>query len=240
MIKFFRRIRYNLLEENKTGKYLKYAFGEIILVVVGILIALQINNWNEDRKNQDELYKIHNQIVFELDNDIEELTQNLEFYETLKPVFDKVISNSRTIDLLDDGLSRLLARSTSTNLNKSGIQRLKAMSVKDSLSLRLIELYDLIETVTIIPVENRISTEGQELAKIYRDNYGWYTEWISKRITKDNSSKELQDYFVNSQEYRHYVVSNYQKIYNNYVPALEIALVELKAIKSAIEHKINK
>jgi len=50
MIKFFRKIRQNLLKENKTGKYFKYAIGEIILVVIGILIALQINNWNENRK----------------------------------------------------------------------------------------------------------------------------------------------------------------------------------------------
>lgn len=47
MIKFFRNIRQNLLAEGKIGKYLKYASGEIILVVIGILIALQINNWNE-------------------------------------------------------------------------------------------------------------------------------------------------------------------------------------------------
>ncbi len=51
MIKFFRKIRQNLLIENKTGKYLKYAVGEIVLVVIGILIALQINTWKEDRKN---------------------------------------------------------------------------------------------------------------------------------------------------------------------------------------------
>ena len=50
MIKFFRKIRYDLMEKNKTGKYLKYAIGEIVLVVIGILIALQINNWNESRK----------------------------------------------------------------------------------------------------------------------------------------------------------------------------------------------
>ncbi|MDT0622672.1 DUF6090 family protein [Croceitalea vernalis] len=50
MIKFFRKIRQNLLLENKTGKYLKYAIGEILLVVIGILLALQINNWNERRK----------------------------------------------------------------------------------------------------------------------------------------------------------------------------------------------
>ena len=50
MIKFFRKIRQNLLSEGKTGKYLKYAIGEIVLVVIGILIALQINNWNERQK----------------------------------------------------------------------------------------------------------------------------------------------------------------------------------------------
>ena len=49
MIKFFRKIRYDLIEKNKTGKYLKYAIGEIVLVVIGILIALSINNWNENR-----------------------------------------------------------------------------------------------------------------------------------------------------------------------------------------------
>ena len=52
MIKFFRKIRQNLLSEGKTGKYFKYAIGEIVLVVIGILIALQINNWNENRKNK--------------------------------------------------------------------------------------------------------------------------------------------------------------------------------------------
>ena len=52
MIKFFRKIRYDFMEKNKTGKYLKYAIGEIILVVIGILIALSINSWNQDRLDQ--------------------------------------------------------------------------------------------------------------------------------------------------------------------------------------------
>jgi hypothetical protein len=49
LIKFFRKIRQKTLTENKFGKYLTYGIGEIILVVIGILIALQINNWNEER-----------------------------------------------------------------------------------------------------------------------------------------------------------------------------------------------
>lgn len=49
MIKFFRQIRKSLLSEGKTGKYLKYAIGEIVLVMIGILLALQVNNWNVNR-----------------------------------------------------------------------------------------------------------------------------------------------------------------------------------------------
>ena len=58
MIKFFRKIRQNLIMENNIGKYFKYAIGEIILVVIGILIALQINNWNEERKDNKTLISI--------------------------------------------------------------------------------------------------------------------------------------------------------------------------------------
>lgn len=52
MIKFFRKIRQNLISEGKTANYIIYAIGEIILIVFGILIALQINNWNELRKQK--------------------------------------------------------------------------------------------------------------------------------------------------------------------------------------------
>ncbi|MBO0329834.1 DUF6090 family protein [[Muricauda] lutisoli] len=51
MIKFFRKIRQQLLAENKFGKYLTYAIGEIVLVVIGILFALQINKWKENNEN---------------------------------------------------------------------------------------------------------------------------------------------------------------------------------------------
>lgn len=51
MIHLFRKIRHRLLEQNRLTRYLIYAFGEIVLVVIGILIALQINNWNENRKD---------------------------------------------------------------------------------------------------------------------------------------------------------------------------------------------
>ena len=73
MIKFFRHIRQNLIIEKKTGKpafaagrYLKYAIGEIILVMVGILLALQVSNWNEKRK-QDANF---NKLIYDHENEI--------------------------------------------------------------------------------------------------------------------------------------------------------------------------
>lgn len=69
MIKFFRKIRQRLLTENKFSKYLIYAIGEIILVVIGILIALQVNNWNEgrikDKKFEGLLEQIYKSIYVE-------------------------------------------------------------------------------------------------------------------------------------------------------------------------------
>ena len=68
MIKFFRKIRQKLLTENKFSKYLIYAIGEIILVVIGILIALQVNNANEVRKSYRELDKINQNLLQEFES----------------------------------------------------------------------------------------------------------------------------------------------------------------------------
>ena len=74
MIKFFRKIRQKLLVENRFNKYLLYAIGEIVLVVIGILIALQINNWNQQRlENKDE-----NTILSNLNEEFLENQKNLE------------------------------------------------------------------------------------------------------------------------------------------------------------------
>ena len=71
MIKFFRKIRQQLLSQNKLSKYLLYALGEIFLVVLGILIALQINNWNEERKAKKYERKLISELIKTLEDDYE-------------------------------------------------------------------------------------------------------------------------------------------------------------------------
>jgi hypothetical protein len=78
MIKFFRKIRQNLLLENKTGKYFKYAVGEIILVMIGILLALQVNNWNTERIQRSESRELSKRLLQETNQNIELLKLEVE------------------------------------------------------------------------------------------------------------------------------------------------------------------
>ncbi|MBT8180688.1 MAG: hypothetical protein KJO53_03770, partial [Eudoraea sp.] len=93
MIKFFRKIRQNLLSEGKTGKYLKYAIGEIFLVVLGILIALSINNWNEDRKTA------HTEIEYLIRLRSDLANDTVDFHRRIKYA-DRVIADHKKAFLI--------------------------------------------------------------------------------------------------------------------------------------------
>lgn len=83
MIKFFRTIRQKLLSENKFSKYLIYAIGEIILVVIGILIALSLNNWNDKRKNDNIKHLLINDLILELQSSKKSLKDAITMGDTL-------------------------------------------------------------------------------------------------------------------------------------------------------------
>jgi hypothetical protein len=93
MIKFFRRIRQQLVSQNRFSKYMLYAIGEIVLVVIGILIALSINNWNQNRlaskKQQALLSALHL-----------EFTSNKEQLEEVVKVHERALENSQSITML--------------------------------------------------------------------------------------------------------------------------------------------
>jgi hypothetical protein len=98
MLKFFRNIRKNLIGEGKTTKYFKYAIGEIVLVVIGILIALQINNWNQ----------VQNEKIVEsgyMQNLLEDLNEDIGLYEDIEQknlviyqLIDSIIPNLKHKD----------------------------------------------------------------------------------------------------------------------------------------------
>jgi hypothetical protein len=77
MLKFFRRIRQNLLLQDKTSRYFKYAIGEIVLVMIGILLALQVNTWNEQRKLNNEEQHLLEDLLSEFHLNLENLKDNM-------------------------------------------------------------------------------------------------------------------------------------------------------------------
>ncbi|WNH13212.1 DUF6090 family protein [Thalassobellus suaedae] len=100
MIKFFRKIRQKMLTENKFSKYLLYAIGEIVLVVIGILIALQINNWNEKQKLAEKTQEYYGQLLDDLKSDIkfskhylEESSIYLNEYNIYTKAYNKEVLN---------------------------------------------------------------------------------------------------------------------------------------------------
>jgi len=113
MINFFRNIRRSLAEENKVTPYLRYAIGEIVLVMVGILLALQVNNWNTRRLNKMEESSILHQLKEEYLGKMEELTQKVNIRNIMIEGSYKVLENidQENYDLSIDSLNTYLGQS---------------------------------------------------------------------------------------------------------------------------------
>jgi hypothetical protein len=104
MIKFFRKIRQKMLTENKFGKYMIYAIGEIVLVVIGILIALSINDWNDNQKNKLAEKKYVNDLIKDLKNDNISLKQLNIFLEKKSASKTKILPILKGINVEIDSI----------------------------------------------------------------------------------------------------------------------------------------
>ncbi len=104
MIPFFRKTRKKLADDNKPMKYMRYAIGEIALVVIGILIALSVNNWNEERKLKIETKKYIQRLI----SDIESDTTNI--HNGMKVRNETIINIKAYFDFFDT--TRHLLKST--------------------------------------------------------------------------------------------------------------------------------
>ena len=102
MLRFFRQIRQRLLTDNKFSKYLLYAVGEILLVVIGILIAFQVDNWNEDRKARQNELVVAQDIYLELLESREYLDQTLEMWRQrrkyIRVLSDTLVSENPNLE----------------------------------------------------------------------------------------------------------------------------------------------
>lgn len=150
MIKFFRKIRQNLIMENKSGKYIKYAIGEIFLVMIGILLALQVNNWNEGRKlKQTEislLKELRSDLLFsknEMDIILAGNSRQVKLYKKINSYIEKDLPYNNELDSafveIDKWSAPYIPTITYENLKNIGIDIIQ----NDSLKRQIVKAYEL-------------------------------------------------------------------------------------------------
>ena len=127
MINFFRKIRKQLADDNMPVKYFRYAIGEIVLVVIGILIALSINNWNETNNNKASA-KLHLKTISNnIKEDVLQLEEFYKFTDTTLQISKRLTRQFQTLDPVDEYtthyITKLLLEKT-TSPNKSGLETL--------------------------------------------------------------------------------------------------------------------
>lgn len=203
MIKFFRNIRKGLLREGKTAKYLKYAVGEIILVVAGILIALQINNLNEERKESDREQAVLKQLKSEFSSNLGQLDSKIALrVDMMRDLEDclnyfasqEVASDSLFTAKLNSLLLPLTFDPIQNDLVSSGnIQILKNIQLKQILTnwtsdvhqLREVEqLYVDYFSHSIVPFFDKTGT-GRNVIKYFWED-STRTSYLMEEFDKSN------------------------------------------------------
>lgn len=231
MIKFFRKIRQRLLTENKFTQYMLYAIGEIVLVVIGILIALQINNWNAEQKMGKEEIGILNNLLDDLysakeQSDIEISNEN-QLKESLLVALGKnsnkrklgrnTISDSVFYDILwnsNPNLPVLNSYSDIKNTGKIGI--IKNRSIRENFTNLELTLTGLTSLVA-----DRLTLQQMRIDDIIVNDVN-FVRLLKSMEPSINIDNELQN--------------NYNLILNNQKTRNLLAL-KLSLTSSAIKHR---
>lgn len=203
MIKIFRKIRFDLMEKNKTGKYLKYAIGEIVLVVIGILIALQINNWNnEQNRNKSEAILL-NQLRTDLMESQKELEVIKRFYLVRAQASAKVLRVFWAPETLNDTIAKFINLPQSSRIYSPILGT--ARSLINSGNIDLIRSAELKNSIIsyVEKVEYKLKDIGRYEETYYRNginevkkvipNTYMSKEWFSK-IQKEDSINGTRNY----------------------------------------------
>ena len=179
MIPFFRKIRKKMADDNRPLKYMRYAIGEIVLVVIGILIALQINNWNEEKNNAAQVNKHLATLRLNLQDDVKQAEKLLIVIDTALQYSNIFLDQFKTVKPVDKSVQMyLICLMLEHNLevNKSGINAIinsNGMAyINEGLQLKILNYYRHIEQLA-----SREEITNSDIQLNYepyvKENYSW-------------------------------------------------------------------
>ena len=216
MIKFFRKIRQSLLAQNKMSKYLLYAFGEIILVVIGILLALSINNRNQQKINDNKITNILKEIQEDLVGDVERSKGIFDRFIESDSIQDLILNDKYTYDDYKSKKSRRLPFwYVDFVINTNGYDNLMRNidNVPDKYKPFLKDLKTLyVDKKSDIDVFNQRIRET-----VYKNiDHVWTTYDWNRELNKGNVTDDAINYFLNASEYKNMVMLYMNDINNTF------------------------
>ncbi len=232
MNRLFGQTRLDLMNNNQKRSYIKYAIGEILLVVIGILIALQINNWNEGRKDKIYKNKVYAQVQQDLQRDILHIDNIIELYkeknERLEEIINREIPKSYYDTINESNFKyckKCLCDITYYNnfsYSDKGYQLLKLLNEShntenDTLSYKILDFYKAF--IPLFEHDIQMLTEIMNETIDEFQKYDWYVDWAYYNAY----NKDYLKYIFESEEYRNkcvryliYSKSNYLRDLKGY------------------------
>lgn len=216
------------------GGYLRYAIGEVFLVVVGILIAVSINNWNSDRKAEQQLNGILRTVALDLQKDTVEISQLMSYYKQREQIIGQVMADTMTAEQYNNCTPcfSILLSFAALNKQLKGYNLIKNhvdtdLQKTDTLVTHIHQFYN--QYINMLePLEEGIKESVVGNMEHYRDNYPWFANLI---LQKPDS--RIGSYMKDNPDYMNRVVYQYVFVYSNY-------LAILKSIKSSAVFLIGK
>ncbi|WP_179345008.1 hypothetical protein [Winogradskyella ursingii] len=230
-MKFFNKARQNILEGNRVAKYVTYAIGEILLVVIGILIALWINNWNNDKQLAAANDEIQQKVLVQLQSDINELKYFKKDLDTLNEVYLKYLD--RSYDATKTGtknvFSIILFEVTELGLENYAVNLIDNAKLNNSeISEKLIDLSSIYKLYfkNISDVENIIYRKVTSNLEIIEASESWYTELMTDFKCKTDCVNYLtqdESFKARIASLRFLYVNAYGDMINGFIYELENA-----------------
>ena len=241
MLKIFRKVRHNMIKNRKVTSYILYAIGEIFLVMIGILLALQVNNWNENRKQITELKNILNTVKYDLETDTLVASRVARLYDTLQVKSNIIINKQLKKENYQDCLpcASLTTFYSPFNIQTKGYELLKsitnqtASNQRDSLITDIIQVYDLYKPV----IDKNNERLENEVMKNLNDlkEFSWFVD-----LSQGKFNDDMIAYFTESEDYRKRVALHNMLASNNHLTMVKEYKRQATEMLKRIGERLNK
>jgi len=241
MLKFFRKIRYKFIKEGRFINYLKYAVGEIFLVVIGILIAVSINNWNENRKQHRLYLTILKNIEADMKSDTLIFHQTEDNFRKGDSIFNRILRNEMTREdyINCERCANIINVHAPLSFKTKGYEMLKGYvdnqnEAKDSLASDILMFYSQITDLSQI-INEHIKNDVSGNLKYWKENHDWFYLNHEERI----KNEDFLNYVVNSTDFKNRVAMQRILVVKNLKSILDTFNKNAKILLPRIEARLN-